>query len=266
MNDSRLTGAGLARLFFAEVVAPLLRQFAPDLRYAAGRLGSGSDVLGLDDEMSRDHALAAVRELLAWYPPDVERYVLAAGWQRLGQSMPMVGRTAEAGDPIGSRLLSAGLAGDLISLAFTLSRRWAPYAKWRGTAFRSLPVAARLAPLLDAAVAEPGWRNREDALAAGCEVLFDLQRERGYPVPGPAVVPFFDRPYRTVDGAVPHGLLAGVTDPEVARLPPMVGSVEQWADSTDVLSSPGRRAALQAAYRAWADAELLASAAVIVDR
>ena len=68
------------------------------------------------------------------------------------------------------------------------------------------------------------------------------------------MIPFFDRPYRTVDRAVPQGLLAGITDPDVARLPPMVGSVEQWADSSDVLSSPGRRAALQAAYRAWAKA------------
>ena len=34
---------------------------------------------------------------------------------------------------------------------------------------------------------------------------------------------------------------------------PLVGAIEQWADSTDVLSSPGRRAALQAAYRTWAD-------------
>jgi hypothetical protein len=66
------------------------------------------------------------------------------------------------------------------------------------------------------------------------------------------VIPFFDRPYRTVDQAVPHGLLAAVTDPDVARLP-MVGSIEQWVDSTDVLSSPGRRAALQTAYRAWAE-------------
>ena len=158
---------------------------------------------------------------------------------------------AQAGDELGSRLLSAGLAADVVSLAFTLSRRWAPYPKWRGTVFRSLPVAARLAPLLGEVVAAPGWRERESALAAACEVLLDVQRERGYPVPPSAVIPFFDRPYRTVDGAVQEGLLSGITDPDVARLP-LVGSIEQWADSTDVLSSPGRRAALQAAYRAWA--------------
>ena len=65
------------------------------------------------------------------------------------------------------------------------------------------------------------------------------------------MIPFFDRPYRTVDAAVPRELLAAITDPDVARLPPMVGSIEQWADSTDVLSSPGHRAALRAVYRAW---------------
>jgi hypothetical protein len=170
----------------------------------------------------RTRALAPVQTLLAWYPPDVDRYVLAAG--------------------------------DLIWLAFALSRRWAPYAKWCGTAFRSLPVAARLGSLLDDAAAAARWRERENALASACEVLLEIQRERGLPAPKSAVIPFFDRPYRTVDQAVPDGLLAGVADPDVARLPPSVGAIEQWADSTDVLSSPGRRAALQAAYRAWADA------------
>jgi hypothetical protein len=344
-------GAELARRFSAEVVEPLLSRAEPGLRYAAARLGSGSDVLGLDDGMSRDHdwgcrltllvdddagdqvlrisqllekelperfgefpvrfpltwdpsvshkidiatvadfaasrlgvdptgglsaldwltvtgqsvlevvagpvftdltrTLAPVRTMLAWYPPDVERYVLAAGWQRLCQLMPMVGRTAETGDELGSRLLSAGLANDLVSLAFALSRCWAPYPKWRGTAFRSLPVAATLGPLLDTATAAPGWRERENALADGCELLLDLQRARGLPAPDSAVIPFWDRPYRTVDEAVPRGLLAGISDPDVARLPPLVGAVEQWADSTDVLASAGRRAALQAAYRAW---------------
>ena len=201
----------------------------------------------------RTRTLGAIRTLLAWYPPDVERYVLAAGWHRLCESLPMVGRSAEAGDELGSRLLSAGLAEDLLWLAFALSQRWAPYAKWRGTVFRSLPVAARLGSLLDAA-ASPGWRERENALAAACEALLDIQRERGQPAPESAVIPFWDRPYRTVDEAVPRGLLSGITDPDVARLPPTVGSIEQWVDCVAVLSSPRRRASLQVAYRAWADA------------
>ena len=350
MSDSSLRGAELARAFFTDAVDPLLSGAVPGLRYAAARLGSGSDVLGLDDARSRDHdwgcrltllvdaddrdqvprirqlledqlperwrgfpvrfpvtwdssvshrvdvatvadfaasrlgpdptqgmsvldwlsvtgqsvlevtagpvfadrtrTLAPARALLAWYPPDVERYVLAAGWQRLCQQMPFLGRTAESGDELGSRLLSAGLAGDVVSLAFTLSRRWAPYPKWRGTVFRSLPVAARLGPLLDTVVAAPVWRDRESALAAACEVLLELQREHGYPAPAAGVIRFFDRPYRTIDGAVLEGLLEGITDQDVARLP-VVGSIEQWADSTDVLSSPGRRVALQAVYRAW---------------
>ena len=55
MSDPVLPGAELARQFHADVVEPLLAESWPRLRHAAGRLGSGSDVLGLDDAMSRDH-------------------------------------------------------------------------------------------------------------------------------------------------------------------------------------------------------------------
>lgn len=48
-------GAELARAYYHDVVAPILDQTLPALPHAAGRLGSGSDVLGLDDETSRDH-------------------------------------------------------------------------------------------------------------------------------------------------------------------------------------------------------------------
>jgi hypothetical protein len=48
-------GGSLAGAYYAELVGPLLEARWPDLPHAAGRLGSGSDVLGLDDEMSRDH-------------------------------------------------------------------------------------------------------------------------------------------------------------------------------------------------------------------
>ncbi|HEU4998585.1 MAG TPA: DUF4037 domain-containing protein, partial [Lapillicoccus sp.] len=49
------TGAQLAERYHRDVVGPLLLARWPQLSYAAARLGSGSDVLGLDDELSRDH-------------------------------------------------------------------------------------------------------------------------------------------------------------------------------------------------------------------
>ena len=48
------SGIELARSYFRDVVGPLLDRRS-GLRYAAARLGGGSDVLGLDDAMSRDH-------------------------------------------------------------------------------------------------------------------------------------------------------------------------------------------------------------------
>lgn len=353
MNDAVLSGCQLAQMFYADVVAPSLARAMPGLRYAAGRLGPGSDVLGLDDQMSRDHdwgcrltvlvdgadaavipkisglferelpefyrgfpvrfpvtwdtslshkvevatvggfaasrlgadptaelpvpdwliltgqsvleviagpvfadqtgQLAPARARLAWYPADVERYVLAAGWQKISQQMPMVGRIAGRGDELGSALLSARLAEDLMWLAFALSRRWPPYAKWRGTLFQALPSAADLAVPLTTAATAPDWRDRENGLASACEALLSAQRARGLPAPAAAVTGFWDRPYRTVDPAIPQALLAEITDPRVAALPAGIGSIEQWADNVDILAHPNRRRALRTIYRTWAN-------------
>jgi Domain of unknown function (DUF4037) len=48
-------GRSVAARYYSELVAPLLLQQWPGLRHAAGRLGSGSEVVGLDDQLSRDH-------------------------------------------------------------------------------------------------------------------------------------------------------------------------------------------------------------------
>lgn len=48
-------GRELCRDYFFEVAKPILDSDFPDLCYTAGLLGYGSDVLGYDDEVSRDH-------------------------------------------------------------------------------------------------------------------------------------------------------------------------------------------------------------------
>jgi hypothetical protein len=50
-----LSGLEIARLFYEEAVAPLIDQALPGLRYTASLLGPCSDVIGLDDAVSRDH-------------------------------------------------------------------------------------------------------------------------------------------------------------------------------------------------------------------
>jgi hypothetical protein len=50
-----IPGLQLNRLFYREVVAPILASAFPDLRYSAALIGYGSDVLGFDSERSTDH-------------------------------------------------------------------------------------------------------------------------------------------------------------------------------------------------------------------
>ncbi|MFC8732234.1 DUF4037 domain-containing protein [Luteimicrobium sp. NPDC057192] len=348
-----LSGAALAQTFYDDAVAPVLA--AAGVTHAAGRLGSGSDVLGFDDGTSRDHdwglrltvlvspddvadvdalldarlpeswqghpvrfattwdpevrhrvevasvralalarlgidptdgleprqwlaltgqsvlevcagpvlhdgpgELTALRARLAGYPDDVRRYVVAAGWAHLGQELPFVGRTGSRGDELGSAVLTGRLARVAMHLGHVLEGRWAPYAKWLGTSFATLPSASAAGPHLRDALAATAWPAREAALARAFDVLLGVQAAVGLPVPAPtpdggATIPFFDRPFRGV-APVPEVVRASITDPSVLALPAGVGCVEQWVDDVHVLMDPARRLSVtQAVLRDRAD-------------
>ena len=87
--------------------------------------------------------LTRLRERLAWYPPDLWRYLLAAGWSRLGEEERLMGRAGHAGDELGSAVIGGRLTRDLMVLGFLLERRYAPYPKWFGTAFERLDLGRR---------------------------------------------------------------------------------------------------------------------------
>jgi len=53
-----MKGMEISKEFFLEWGYPFLQKNCPEIidRIAAGRLGGGSDVIGVDDEISRDHS------------------------------------------------------------------------------------------------------------------------------------------------------------------------------------------------------------------
>nr|MDT0663239.1 DUF4037 domain-containing protein [Micromonospora sp. DSM 115978] len=207
------------------------------------------------DDPQRD--LAARRRVLAWYPPDVWRYALAAGWLRIGQAEAFVGRTGGTGDDLGSRVLAGRIVRDLIRLAFLVSRRWAPYDKWLGRAFGELPVAAVLDPPMRAALAATDWREREVALCAAGEALgAATNRLRLCEPVDPAPRRFYHREIRVVGAhRFTTALTAAITDPRVRELltrlgvrttdpvGALPGTIDQAVDTVDVLTRPARRRA-----------------------
>jgi hypothetical protein len=347
-------GAELGARYYAEVVRPLLDEAFPGLPHAAAHLGDGSDVLGFDTAMSRDHdwgpavtlflpdsavgqapavraalrrrlpteflghptrfaehpdergtevmaadgtkhrvttttvrafarrqldwdpadpltpadwlsfpqqqllsvtagrvhadpvgELTALRRRLRWYPRDVWRYLLAAGWTRLGQEEHLMGRCGHAGDELGSTVIAGRLARDLMMLGFLGEQAYAPYPKWFGSAFARLDCARTLGPLLAELLAAADWPARQDAYAQAASLLLRRHNELGLHEPlDPAPHTFFSRPFWVLGGArVAAALVEEITDPAVRRLTTrrLIGGVDQWSDSTD-LKAPSWRA------------------------
>jgi Domain of unknown function (DUF4037) len=193
--------------------------------------------------------LRPIRAALEWYPHDVWLWLLACQWRRLDQEEPFVGRTAEVGDELGSRVLAARLARDLMRLCFLIERRYAPYSKWLGTAFGKLEAAREVGAALERALEATRFPEREEALVEAVEAVARRHNALGVTEPvDPKVRPFYTRPFRVLaSGRFVDACLAEVSDPRLRALP-LVGAVDQLSDSTDVLSDPARSRRLSALY------------------
>ena len=194
--------------------------------------------------------LGEARARLAYYPRDLWLYLLAAQWRRVGQLEAFVGRTGEAGDGLGSRLVAASLVRDLMALCFLMERRYAPYAKWFGTAFAELGCAPGLDPFLAGALAADSWKEREACLARAYEALAAMHNELGVTPPlETGVTPFHGRPYLVLHAErFAAALEDAVGDPRVRALPGGVGCADQITDNTDVLARPEIYGRLRALY------------------
>jgi hypothetical protein len=194
--------------------------------------------------------LTRARAALRYYPHEVWLYLLAAQWARLGQEEAFLGRTGEADDELGSRLVAARLERDVMRLAFLLERTYVPYTKWFGTAFVRLRCAAELGPHLEGTLAASDWRAREAHLIRAYACVARMHNALGVTDPvSEQVSRFHDRPYLVVHAdRFVEATERAMSSDAVRSWPPRIGSVNQWADATDILDRPALLPRLRAVY------------------
>ena len=194
--------------------------------------------------------LEPMRRKLAYYPHDLWLYLLSAQWQRIGQEEPFVGRAGTVGDDLGSAVIAARLVRDLMRLCLLMERQYAPYPKWFGTAFARLDCAPALTPILHNVVMAATWQEREKHLSAAYEIAAVMHNDLGITAPVPAKVSrFWSRPFWVIHGdKIARAIWDVIQDQEVRRLPFGLGKVDQYVDSTDILSDPSRCRQLAVLY------------------
>ena len=206
-----------------------------------------------------DLGLEQVRARFRYYPRDVWLYLLAAQWSLIGQEEAFAGRTAQVGDELGSRTITARLVERIMRLCFLMEQRYAPYSKWFGTAFARLKCADRMAPLLEGALAANTYAERDPWMAQIYRYAVELHNDLRITPPvepntrtysgwhalrgGVENLPLDDpgntRPFQVVfAGRLVDPILAAIQDPAVLSFVRTVGGVNQFlVESSDALQN-----------------------------
>lgn len=196
--------------------------------------------------------LTALRQRLAYYPQAVWLYLLAAGWTRIGQEEHLMPRAGTVGDELGSALIGSRLVRDVMHLCFLMERQYPPYAKWFGTAFRQLHCAAELEPFLWRAQTAEHWQDRTQALAEAYEHLARMHNALGITEHvAEQVSAFHDRPFTVLHaGRFADAIVRQIDDRDLQRIAtrPLIGSIDQFSDSTDLRGDGAYRQILRGLY------------------
>ncbi|HEX8095982.1 DUF4037 domain-containing protein [Jatrophihabitans sp.] len=120
-----LPGLELSRRFYSDAVLPILQRTLPGIPFSAARLGSGSEVLGLDTDRSTDHEWGP--RLQIFLREEDLRTRGESTWQALAEQLPKsfagwpthfhapdggpIGHMAETDGPVNHRIAVTSIAG-----------------------------------------------------------------------------------------------------------------------------------------------------------
>ena len=129
---------------------------------------------------------------------------------------------------------------ELIRLCFLLEKTYIPYSKWLGTAFAQLPCSKQLGPVFTRVLHSTTWKEREKWLSRAYEIAGNLHNSLGVTRHVEAKVSdYYNRPYLVIHAErFVKATRDAIEDENVKAIRVIIGSVDQFLDSTDMLSNP----------------------------
>ncbi len=194
--------------------------------------------------------LEDIRKKFDYYPTDVWKYLLSTQWARIAQEEHLMGRAGCAGDEIGARIIASRLVRDVMRLCFLMEKKYAPYPKWFGTAFRELNSYKTFEPLFIATLDARDWEARDKAFSAVLEQIAKQHNELKITEELDSnIKQFYERPYSVIfAGRFFTAIRKTISDEKVLQLPKYIGSVDQFSDSTDLVGKTPLRQRIKNVY------------------
>ncbi len=194
--------------------------------------------------------LEAVRRKFSYYPEDVWMFLLARQWGKLSENEAFVGRCGAAGDELGSAVIAARQVKILMELCYFMERRYAPYGKWFGRAFSELQCAGEITSALHSVLSATSWKEREAHLTAAYEMAAGRHNALGITRPMPEKVSDYNgRGYLVIHAdEFAAAIRDNIRSESIFKLKHHVGSVNQFVDSTGLLSKVELCRTLRALY------------------
>ena len=164
--------------------------------------------------------LNSIREELAFYPEDICKLRLAVLWDYISNKEAFVGRCLALEDHAGIKINAGRLVNYLMKIFFYLERKYIPYSKWFGSAFRKLEISASAYPLVMDALNENNPAKIEERLNA----LYTLAVERHnaaawLPPIDNKIRDYFNRPYSVIFAeTIVKKIMESIKDPEIKSL------------------------------------------------
>ena len=164
--------------------------------------------------------LTKARARIEYYPKDIWLYIMAVQWMRIAEEEAFVGRAGHVGDELGSQIVAARLVREIINLSFLMERRYAPYSKWLGTAFRRLKISSSLSPILQRTLQAKTWKTREKWLAQAYSLMAAQHNSLKITEPlSTNISNYYGRPYSVIFAErFAEAIRQSIKDPAVKKL------------------------------------------------